>query len=125
MVPQFFMVPDAVVQEGYDPDHPSAKGQVGIVGSNWSNMRDMETLFRDLPLDKTGVVFATYDTSLPTLAMYQVTAENMGFPARNLRGHTVANFYRQACWATFVGIRWPIFIDRPVGICVPSLLKMH
>jgi methylmalonyl-CoA mutase N-terminal domain/subunit len=98
MVPQYFIVPDAVVQEGYDPDHPSAKGQVGLVGSNWSNIRDMEILFHDLPLDKTGVVYATYDTSLPTLAMYQVTAENMGFPAHKLRGHTVANFYRQTCW---------------------------
>jgi len=98
MVPQFFMVPDAVAQEGYDPDHPAAKGQVGVVGSNWSNTRDMEILFHDLPLDKTGVVYAIYDPALPTLAMYQVTAERMGFPAHKLRGHTVANFYRQTCW---------------------------
>jgi methylmalonyl-CoA mutase N-terminal domain/subunit len=98
MVPQYFIAPDAVVQEGYDPDNPAAKGQIGLVGSNWSNTGDMEVLFHDLPLDKTGVVYATYDTSLPTLAMYQVTAEKMGFPAHKLRGHTVANFYRQTCW---------------------------
>ncbi|MEW6033725.1 MAG: methylmalonyl-CoA mutase family protein [Chloroflexota bacterium] len=98
MVPQYFVVPDAVVQEGYDPDHPAARGQVGVVGSSWCNVKDMEVLFGGLPLDKTGVVFATYDSSLPTLAMYVACAENMGFYPEQLRGHTVANFYRQTCW---------------------------
>jgi len=98
MVPQYFIVPDAVVQEGYDPDHPAAKGQVGVVGSSWCNVEDMEILFRDLPLDKTGVAYATYDSSLPTLGMYVACAERMGFKPEQLRGHTVANFYRQTCW---------------------------
>lgn len=98
MVPQFFMAPDAVVQEGYDPDHPAAKGQVGIVGSSWCNVGDMEVLFRDLPLDKTGVAYATYDSSLPTLGLHVACAERMGFKPEQLRGHTVANFYRQTCW---------------------------
>ncbi len=98
MVPQYFILPDAVVQEGYDPDHPSAKKQVGVVGCNWSTTEDMKTLFHDLPLDEIGVVFASFDPSPPTLAMYQVAAERMGFSADKLRGHTVANFYRQTCW---------------------------
>jgi methylmalonyl-CoA mutase N-terminal domain/subunit len=58
----------------------------------------MEILFHDLPLDKMGVVFATYDSSVAALAMYVAAAERMGFHPSQLRGHTVNNLYRQTCW---------------------------
>jgi methylmalonyl-CoA mutase N-terminal domain/subunit len=98
MVPQFFIVPDAVCQPGYDPDHPAARGQVGVCGTSWCSVRDMEILFRDLPLDQIGVVFATYDSSVAALAMYVAAAERLGFQPKQLRGHTVNNIYRQTCW---------------------------
>ena len=94
-IPQYFIVNDAVVQHGYDPDHPAGKGQVGRCGTSWSNIKDYEILFHDLPLDKTGVVLGTFDTSAPALAMYIVCAEKMGYPTQKLRGHTINCAYRQ------------------------------
>jgi methylmalonyl-CoA mutase N-terminal domain/subunit len=94
-IPQYFIVNDAVAQHGYDPDHPAGKGQVGRCGTSWCHIRDYEILFHDLPLDRTGVVLGTFDTSAPALAMYVVCAERMGYPPHILRGHTINCAYRQ------------------------------
>jgi methylmalonyl-CoA mutase N-terminal domain/subunit len=94
-IPQYFVVNDAVAMHGYDPDHPAAKGQVGRCGTSWCNIRDYEILFHDLPLDKTGVVLATFDNAAPALATYIVCAEKMGFEPQKLRGNTNNCAYRQ------------------------------
>ena len=98
MVPQFFIVPDAPSQEGYDPDHPAARGQVGVCGTSWCKNEDFDLLFHDLPLDKTGLVLANYDSSMVGVAFYVACAERMGYRPEQLRGHTVNNLYRQTCW---------------------------
>ena len=43
---------DLPTQIGYDADDAMAMGEVGKVGVSISSMRDMETLFKDIPLDK-------------------------------------------------------------------------
>ena len=43
---------DLPTQIGYDADHPLAFGEVGKVGVSIGSLEDMETLFRDIPLDK-------------------------------------------------------------------------
>ena len=43
---------DLPTQIGYDADDPIATGEVGKVGVSISSLEDMETLFKDIPLDK-------------------------------------------------------------------------
>ncbi|MDP6782970.1 MAG: methylmalonyl-CoA mutase family protein, partial [Dehalococcoidia bacterium] len=43
---------DLPTQIGYDSDEPASEGEVGKVGVPISSIEDMETLFRDIPLDK-------------------------------------------------------------------------
>ena len=43
---------DLVTQMGYDSDDPIAEGEVGKVGVAIDSLADMETLMRDIPLDK-------------------------------------------------------------------------
>ena len=43
---------DLPTQTGYDSDHILAKGEVGKVGVPIAHLGDMETLFRDIPLER-------------------------------------------------------------------------
>src|ERR1700752_3302859 len=43
---------DLPTQIGYDADDPIAHGEVGKVGVSISSVYDMETLFKDIPLDQ-------------------------------------------------------------------------
>src|ERR1035438_228271 len=43
---------DLPTQIGYDADHALSEGEVGKVGVSISSLEDMETLLRDLPLDR-------------------------------------------------------------------------
>src|SRR5438094_7508070 len=42
---------DLPTQIGYDADDPRAEGEVGKVGVSICSLEDMETLFRDIPLE--------------------------------------------------------------------------
>ena len=43
---------DLPTQIGYDADDPLAEGEVGRVGVSISSLEDMQTLFREIPLDQ-------------------------------------------------------------------------
>jgi len=43
---------DLPTQLGMDPDHPQATGEVGKVGISCPSVRQMEALFRELPLQQ-------------------------------------------------------------------------
>jgi len=81
--------------QGYDADHPLAKGWVGITGPSINTRADYEALYEGIPLDKTNVLLSTFDTSPIGLAMLVVTAEKQGVPPEKLHGQTINYFYRQ------------------------------
>ena len=55
----FSVALDLPTQMGYDSDHPLARGEVGKVGVAIDSLEDMETLFRDIPLDQVRQVRTT------------------------------------------------------------------
>ena len=55
----FSVALDLPTQMGYDSDHPLAAGEVGKVGVAIDSLQDMETLFRDIPLDQVRQVRTT------------------------------------------------------------------
>ncbi|CDX01616.1 Methylmalonyl-CoA mutase [bioreactor metagenome] len=75
---------------GYDSDHPRAYGEVGRVGVAVDSLQDMETLFKDIPLDQVSTSMTTNAPAAILWSMYLVTAEKQGVPAHKLTG-TIQN----------------------------------
>jgi methylmalonyl-CoA mutase N-terminal domain/subunit len=81
---------DLPTQIGYDADHPLAAGEIGKVGVSISSLWDMETLFKDIPLDKVSTSMTINAPASILLAMYIAVARKTGVDPNSLRG-TVQN----------------------------------
>ena len=81
---------DLPTQIGYDSDSPSARGEVGKVGVPIDTLRDMEVLFKDIPLDKVSTSMTINATAPILLAMYIALAEKQGISPDKLDG-TIQN----------------------------------
>ena len=81
---------DLPTQIGYDSDHPLAAGEVGKVGVPIASLRDMEVLFKEIPLDKVSTSMTINATAAILLAMYIAVAKKGGADPKSLRG-TVQN----------------------------------
>ena len=81
---------DLPTQIGYDSDDPIATGEVGKVGVSISSLRDMETLFNDIPLDRVSTSMTINAPAAVLLAMYVAVAKKQGVETKWLRG-TIQN----------------------------------
>ncbi|MBS1250665.1 MAG: Methylmalonyl-CoA mutase [Chloroflexi bacterium] len=81
---------DLPTQIGYDADHPISAGEVGKVGVSISSLRDMEVLFKDIPLDKVSTSMTINAPAAILLAMYIAVAKRQGVEVSQLRG-TIQN----------------------------------
>jgi methylmalonyl-CoA mutase N-terminal domain/subunit len=81
---------DLPTQIGYDSDHELAIGEVGKVGVAIDSLRDMETLFNGIPLDKVSTSMTINAPAAILLAMYMAVGEKQGVPADKLTG-TIQN----------------------------------
>lgn len=81
---------DLPTQIGFDSDHEMAMGEVGKVGVAVSSLRDMETLFQGIPLDKVSTSMTINAPAAVLLAMYLAVAEQQGVAYENLKG-TIQN----------------------------------
>ncbi len=81
---------DLPTQIGYDADHELAEGEVGKVGVSISSLRDMQTLLRDIPLDKVSISMTINAPAAILLAMVIAVGKQQGVPVEQLRG-TVQN----------------------------------
>ncbi len=81
---------DLPTQIGYDADDPLAQGEVGKVGVSISSVEDMETLFRDIPLDKVSTSMTINAPAAVLLAFYVAVAKRQGISLNKLRG-TIQN----------------------------------
>src|SRR3954464_14823406 len=81
---------DLPTQMGYDSDHPRAEGEVGKVGVAIDSVDDMHALLDGLPLDQVTTSMTINATAAILLLLYQLVAEENGFPADKLGG-TIQN----------------------------------
>jgi len=81
---------DLPTQIGYDSDHPLAQGEVGKVGVTIDSLKDMETLFDQIPLNKVSTSMTINSPAAILLAMYIAVAEKQGVASKDLRG-TIQN----------------------------------
>lgn len=79
---------DLPTQNGYDPDAPVARGEVGEAGVSICHWQDMETLFAGIPLQSINTSMTINSTAPFILALYLVVAEKHGVPWAELRGTT-------------------------------------
>jgi (2R)-ethylmalonyl-CoA mutase len=79
---------DLPTQNGYDPDAPVARGEVGEAGVSICHWDDMERLFANIPLQSINTSMTINATAPFLLALYLVVAEKHGVPWTELRGTT-------------------------------------
>ncbi len=71
---------------GRDADDPWSEGEVGICGVAISSLKDMETLFSGIPLDKVSTSMTINSPAAMIFAYYLCVAEQQGVPFNKLRG---------------------------------------
>ena len=81
---------DLPTQIGYDADDGMAHGEVGKVGVSISSLEDMQTLFKDIPLDQVSTSMTINAPAGILLAMHIAVARRQGADIRKLRG-TIQN----------------------------------
>ena len=81
---------DLPTQMGYDSDNQLARGEIGKVGVPIDTLQDMETLFKDIPLDKVSTSMTINATASILLSMYIAVAKRKGVKSENLNG-TIQN----------------------------------
>jgi len=79
---------DLPTQLGMDPDHPQATGEVGKVGISCPSVRQMEALFKELPLQQVTPSLTVNASAQAVLSMYVVTAQQQGIPLNQIGGTT-------------------------------------
>ena len=81
---------DLPTQLGMDSDHPLASGEVGKVGVAIDTLRDMETVFSGIPLDRVSTSMTINATAAILLAMYIAVAKKQGVSPKSITG-TIQN----------------------------------
>ena len=80
-------ISDVTYEMGLDSDHPWAANEVGLTGVNITSIKDMETLTKDIPLNKVSWSLITASTAAAvTMSQYVAVAENAGYNLAELRG---------------------------------------
>jgi methylmalonyl-CoA mutase, N-terminal domain len=75
---------------GYDSDSPMARGEIGKCGVAIDTLRDMEILFKGIPLDKVTTSMTINPAAAILLAMYIAAAEKQGVSKKEIGG-TIQN----------------------------------
>src|SRR5216117_3361792 len=81
---------DLPTQMGLDSDHPLAAGEVGKVGVAIDTLRDMETVFDGIPLDRVSTSMTINATAAILFAMYIAVAKKQGVASKLVNG-TIQN----------------------------------
>jgi methylmalonyl-CoA mutase, N-terminal domain len=81
---------DLPTQMGLDSDDPRAAGEVGKVGVAIDTVDDMQTLLREIPLDRVSTSMTINAPAAILLLMYQAVAERQGVAPEKLEG-TIQN----------------------------------
>ncbi len=71
---------------GYDSDDNASRGEVGICGVAISSLKDMEILFKGIPLDKVSTSMTINSPAAMIFAFYLAVAKKQGVSFDKLRG---------------------------------------
>src|SRR5258708_19653540 len=77
---------DLPTQNGYDPDAPVARGEVGEAGVSICHWQDMEALFDGIPLGSINTSMTINSTAPFIFALYLVVPHRHAVPSSDLLG---------------------------------------
>src|SRR5512134_156208 len=103
---------------GRDPDHPLSLGEVGKCGVAVSSLRDMETLFEGIPLDKVTTSMTINSPAAMLLAFYILVGEKEGVGPEKLAGTLQADILKE-----FIAQKEYIFPPRPSMRIVVDMIR--
>jgi len=109
---------DLPTQHGYDSDDPRAQGEVGKVGVPVNSLRDLETLFDEIPLAEISPANAINAPAAVILAMYVALAEQQGLALDRLSGSTQNDILKE-----FIARGSYIFPPRPSLRLVTDIIE--
>ncbi|MGA1819997.1 MAG: methylmalonyl-CoA mutase [Thermoplasmatota archaeon] len=75
---------------GYDTDQPQSRGEFGKCGVAISSLKDMEILFKDIPVDRITTSMTINGPAPVVWAFYIANADNQGIPRTQIGG-TIQN----------------------------------
>lgn len=81
-----YLALDLPTQNGYDPDHPMALGEVARAGTPVNSLRDWEIIFDGINVSDIYIGTVANAQAVVILAMHVVSAEKQGADLKNLRG---------------------------------------
>ena len=84
---QISLALDLPTQNGYDSDHPLARGEVGKVGVALCSLPDIEQLFSGLPLDRISTGTVGNCIGPWTVAMFHALGERYGLDPTKMKIH--------------------------------------
>jgi len=77
---------DLPTQLGYDPDDPLAESEIGVVGVSCPSLKEVETLFDGIDMDKITIRGSINHPHMILWAMYMALAGSQGVPPEKLGG---------------------------------------
>lgn len=80
---------------GYDSDHPKSLGEVGVCGVAIDSLEDIETLYKDLPLDKVSTSMTINGPAVIIYAMFLANAKKRGFDWKTLNGTLQNDIFKE------------------------------
>jgi methylmalonyl-CoA mutase, N-terminal domain len=93
---------------GRDPDHPLSVGEVGKCGVAVSSLKDMETLFEGIPLDRVTTSMTINSPAAMLLAFYILVGGRGGVPGGKFAGTLQADILKE-----FIAQKEYIYPPRP------------
>lgn len=81
-----YLALDLPTQNGYDPDHPMAMGEVARAGTPVNSLRDWEIIFDGINVGDIYIGTVANAQAAVILAMHVVSAEKQGADLKHLRG---------------------------------------
>ncbi len=112
---------DIVTKLGLDPDHPLARGDVGLTGTSLFCYEDMQALFKGIPLDEvssTLIVQPPYSAVI--MCHYLLLAKERGIPWEKLVGTIMNCAFTQFVGPTFQSATtfFPLDLSVKIGLDV-------
>ncbi|AKU17489.1 acyl-CoA mutase large subunit family protein [Luteipulveratus mongoliensis] len=80
---------------GHDSDDPKSLGEVGHCGVAIDSAADMETLFKDIPLEDVTTSMTISGPAVPAFCMYLVAAERQGADITKLNGTLQTDIFKE------------------------------
>ena len=81
-----YLALDLPTQNGYDPDHPMALGEVGRAGITLKSLKDWEVIFDGINVGDLYIGTVANAQAAVILAMHIVSAEKQGADLKRIRG---------------------------------------